>query len=200
MHFNADECTTHTRELKNLRAQSSKATDTILDLNKQLNDKLETARLHKSISDDLKAENARLKAELENEKDAHKNLRSLLQHAEDANSPTRPTFLDPAKSPTPLFDQRTLVLPSPPTFSPTSLVLPSPPTFSPTSYTPPPSTAESKTDNVRKTYISLKKRYDNLHSAAADISSATRGMDVTSFGEFGGYLKNLRAIVEDGKK
>lgn len=61
--------------------------------------------------------------------------------------------------------------------------------------------ADLKLANIRKTYIMVKKRYDNLHSVASNISTAARGWDYGSFGEFGAYLKQLKtALDENGPK
>ncbi|KAF3047631.1 hypothetical protein E8E12_011065 [Didymella heteroderae] len=58
---------------------------------------------------------------------------------------------------------------------------------------------ELRLANVRKTYITVKRRYDNLHSVASNISTATRSWDYGSFGEFGTYLRQLKmALVENG--
>jgi hypothetical protein len=59
---------------------------------------------------------------------------------------------------------------------------------------------EKREDNVRKMYIKTKRQYDILHSVANDLATCTRSMDLSSFGEFGKYLRKLRASldVEDG--
>jgi hypothetical protein len=68
-------------------------------------------------------------------------------------------------------------------------------TFSPT---PAASSAEeTKVENVRKTYIRVKMRYDILYSIAKDLHISTNGMNLTNFGEFGGYLKQLRMTMEE---
>jgi hypothetical protein len=65
--------------------------------------------------------------------------------------------------------------------------------------TPTASTAEEmKVENVRKTYIKVKMRYDNLYSIAKHLHISTKGMNLTNFGEFGGYLKQLRNAMEEG--
>lgn len=58
---------------------------------------------------------------------------------------------------------------------------------------------EKKLDNIRKTYAKVKRRFDNLHSIAINITKCTRSMDLSSFGEFGQYLRKLKAALdEDG--
>jgi regulator of replication initiation timing len=54
-----------------------------------------------------------------------------------------------------------------------------------------------KLANVRKTYITVKKRYDNLHSVASNISTATRPWDYSNFGEFGAYLRQLKTALDE---
>ncbi|KAF2641352.1 hypothetical protein P280DRAFT_549075 [Massarina eburnea CBS 473.64] len=58
---------------------------------------------------------------------------------------------------------------------------------------------QTRTDNVRKTYIKVKRRYDNLRSAAANIVQSTRGLDLTCFGEYGHYIKTLRNVLDEEK-
>jgi len=57
--------------------------------------------------------------------------------------------------------------------------------------------AEQRLVNVRKTYITVKKRYDNLHSVVSNISTATRSWDYCNFGEFGAYLKQLKTALDE---
>ena len=52
-------------------------------------------------------------------------------------------------------------------------------------------------ENVRKTYIRVKMRYDNLYSIAKHVHISTKSMNLTNFGEFGGYLKQLRNVMEE---
>ena len=62
-------------------------------------------------------------------------------------------------------------------------------------------TEERKEENIRKTYIRVKRRFDNLHVAAGNLTNCTRGMDLSSFWQFGQYLRQLkRALDEDAKK
>jgi DNA repair exonuclease SbcCD ATPase subunit len=66
------------------------------------------------------------------------------------------------------------------------------------SLTPTASSAqETKVENIRKTYIRVKMRYDILFSVAKDIHTSTNGMNLANFGEFGGYLKQLRTAIEE---
>ncbi|KAJ4321526.1 hypothetical protein N0V94_002845 [Neodidymelliopsis sp. IMI 364377] len=87
------------------------------------------------------------------------------------------------------------------------LETPSPPSQQPfttrstTSPSPPLSQSSSPTDtrlaNIRKTYITVKRQYDCLRSIAMNISTATRSWDCNGFGEFGGYLKQLRVVLQE---
>lgn len=51
--------------------------------------------------------------------------------------------------------------------------------------------------NVRKTYIKVKKKYDNLYSVAANISIVTRLWSHSNFGQFGQYLKQLEIALDE---
>ena len=59
--------------------------------------------------------------------------------------------------------------------------------------------AEQRLANIRRTYITVKKRYDNLHSVATNISTTTRTWDYGSFGEFGQYLRQLRTALDENE-
>ncbi|OSS52650.1 hypothetical protein B5807_02976 [Epicoccum nigrum] len=54
---------------------------------------------------------------------------------------------------------------------------------------------EQRLANMRKTYIAIKKKHDMLSSVATGLASATRGWDYGNFGEFGGYLRQLGAVL-----
>jgi len=55
---------------------------------------------------------------------------------------------------------------------------------------------EKREDNVRKMYIKTKRQYDILHSVANNLATCTRSMDLSSFGEFGVYMKKLRSSLD----
>jgi len=57
-----------------------------------------------------------------------------------------------------------------------------------------------KSDNIRKTYIKVKRRYNTLRSAADDLSTTTRNMDLTSFGEFGSCLRRLKLAMDEDRE
>lgn len=59
---------------------------------------------------------------------------------------------------------------------------------------------DKKEDNVRKMYIKTKRQHDILQAVANDLATCTRSMDLSSFGEFGRYMKKLRGAleIEDG--
>lgn len=59
------------------------------------------------------------------------------------------------------------------------------------------SDADIRLANIRKTYITVKRRYDNLHSIAANISTVTQSWDHGSFGEFGSYLRQLKTALDE---
>ncbi|KAF2121774.1 hypothetical protein BDV96DRAFT_639862 [Lophiotrema nucula] len=59
---------------------------------------------------------------------------------------------------------------------------------------------QTKLDNIRKMYTQVKGRYDNLYSVVKNLSSTTRDMPLAGFGEFGGYLTQLKKIVDEAEK
>lgn len=54
---------------------------------------------------------------------------------------------------------------------------------------------ERKDDNVRKMYVKIKRQYDVLHAVANNLVTCTRSMDMSSFGEFGGYMRKMRSSL-----
>ncbi|KAJ4986838.1 hypothetical protein SVAN01_07643 [Stagonosporopsis vannaccii] len=52
--------------------------------------------------------------------------------------------------------------------------------------------------NLRRTYITIKKRYDNLHCIAEQVVTATRGWDVDALGEVGGVSEGVEGGAEHG--
>lgn len=56
---------------------------------------------------------------------------------------------------------------------------------------------ERKMNNIRKTYTSVKLKFDRLRSIAKKLTLCTQSMDLSSFGEFGGHLKRLREALEE---
>jgi chromosome segregation ATPase len=65
------------------------------------------------------------------------------------------------------------------------------------SQSPSTSYAEQRLANMRKTYITVKRRYDRLHAVAMNISTTTRSWDYGSFGEHGQYLRQLKTALDD---
>jgi hypothetical protein len=59
---------------------------------------------------------------------------------------------------------------------------------------------ERRDENVRKMYIKVKRQYDILHSVANELAVCTRSIDLSSFGEFGTYMRKLRNSLDtDGR-
>jgi hypothetical protein len=54
----------------------------------------------------------------------------------------------------------------------------------------------SRLRNVKRTYLSVKKKYDTIFAIAKDLTAASRGMKLEYFGEFGGYVRQLNRLVE----
>jgi DNA repair exonuclease SbcCD ATPase subunit len=74
------------------------------------------------------------------------------------------------------------------------------PTLSPVPSSSSSTDEERRDENVRKMYIKVKRQYDILHSVANELAVCTRSMDLSSFGEFGSYLKKLRNSLDtDGR-
>jgi DNA repair exonuclease SbcCD ATPase subunit len=63
--------------------------------------------------------------------------------------------------------------------------------------TPPSSDLEQRTENVRKTYVRVKQKYDHIYAMAHKHVSLANGMNLSTFGEFGSSLKRLRRAVEE---
>jgi hypothetical protein len=77
----------------------------------------------------------------------------------------------------------------------------SPAPSSVTSSNPTTAVEKRKEENVRKAYSNIRKRFDILRLAARNLTNCTRGMDLTSFGQFGRSLGQLKTVLdEDGKK
>ncbi|KAF9701506.1 hypothetical protein EKO04_000579 [Ascochyta lentis] len=57
--------------------------------------------------------------------------------------------------------------------------------------------AEQRLANMRKTYVTVKRRYDSLHAVASNLSTSTRSLDYGNFGEFGYYLRQLRGVLDE---
>lgn len=58
---------------------------------------------------------------------------------------------------------------------------------------------EKKFANMRRTYLDIKKRYDELASAASRLRVATSGLDTGAFGEFGRCLRELGNVLDRNK-
>lgn len=60
---------------------------------------------------------------------------------------------------------------------------------------------EQKTEGVRRMYVKIKRKHDNLHSVLINLETCTRSMNLSSFGEFGRIMKQVRAALEeDGRE
>jgi DNA repair exonuclease SbcCD ATPase subunit len=70
------------------------------------------------------------------------------------------------------------------------------PTLSPVPSSSSSTDEEKREENVRKMYIKVKRQYDILHSVANDLATCTRSMDLSSFGEFGSYMRKLRNSLD----
>ncbi|KAI4627363.1 uncharacterized protein J4E87_003926 [Alternaria ethzedia] len=62
-------------------------------------------------------------------------------------------------------------------------------------------TDQQKAENLRRNYLKLNERNSRLKSAAEKLTNTTKGMDLTSFGEFGVYLRQMKTVMDsDAKK
>ncbi|KAF2679069.1 hypothetical protein K458DRAFT_119802 [Lentithecium fluviatile CBS 122367] len=144
----------------------------------------------------LRVENANLRAELQKEKDMHEDLMKNLDYLsvtarQDLHDQISALERQNAELQASLAKekervQRTQFSPAPP--------YPLSPAPSLASVS---SSEQTRTDNVRKMYMAVKRRYDVLHCVAMGLNLATRGMDLTSFGEFGTCLRQLRQAMEE---
>lgn len=166
--------------VRNLAAKEEQAACEAADTNQ------ETQRLSQQNQDlqheltKLKDENTALKALVPQASTEPKTLSSL------TGAPTRrsPPYLFTNSSSSSTWTS--------PTSSPSTTSLPPTPS---TSHFPQPD--EQRLLNLRRTYITTKKRYDNLHSIAYHFVAVTRSWDVDSLGDVGFYLKGLRRCVGD---
>ncbi|KAI4655706.1 hypothetical protein J4E93_000421 [Alternaria ventricosa] len=80
-----------------------------------------------------------------------------------------------------------------------AVYLPSP---APSSITTPGElTDQQKADNLKRSFLNLNERNSRLKSAAEKLTNTTKGMDLTSFGEFGRYLRQMKTVMDsDAKK
>jgi len=62
-------------------------------------------------------------------------------------------------------------------------------------------TDQQKAENLKRNYLNLNERNSRLKSAAEKLTNTTKGMDLTSFGEFGVYLRQMKTVMDsDAKK
>ncbi|KAI4634585.1 uncharacterized protein J4E92_008600 [Alternaria infectoria] len=61
-------------------------------------------------------------------------------------------------------------------------------------------TDQQKAENLRKNYLNLNERNSRLKSAAEKLTNTTKGMDLTSFGEFGVYLRQMKIVMDNDAK
>jgi hypothetical protein len=57
---------------------------------------------------------------------------------------------------------------------------------------------DKRKENVRKMFVTTKRKYDILQSAASNLVTCMRSMDLSCFGEFGGCVKKLRDALDPG--
>ncbi|KAJ4334768.1 hypothetical protein N0V95_009082 [Ascochyta clinopodiicola] len=56
---------------------------------------------------------------------------------------------------------------------------------------------EQRLANVRKTYVTVKRRYDSLYAVATNVSTTTRSWDYGNFGEVGHHLQQMNAVMDE---
>ncbi|KAF2129960.1 hypothetical protein P153DRAFT_431040 [Dothidotthia symphoricarpi CBS 119687] len=149
----------------------------------QLRTELETARTESSQHTQLKQDHFALQRDLEQEKEGHANLLLTISKQQ----PTHPdSAQDSQDSHTPLRKDSESFSQPPPSRLPFS---PAPSSAS--------TTDEKKTENIRTTFIKVNRKYSALRSVAAKLTTCTRTMDLSSFGEFGKYCRQLGMVLKD---
>ncbi|ORX98600.1 hypothetical protein BCR34DRAFT_577070 [Clohesyomyces aquaticus] len=168
---------------------------------------------HAATRDSLTKENVKLKGELETYNAQIETLRLSLEKEQIAHPATKDTLTeatDHLKSELEAYDAKISKLVDPP--KPTRLAAkekdPSPsashpplPVMRPKSPAPSvsPSDEQNRTGNVRKLYVRVKQRWDNLLSIVKQLVVLTHGMNMANFGEIGGLLKQLKVLVQDAE-
>jgi hypothetical protein len=188
----------HVVELQELRQQLDTAKAENERVRIHLEAKLRDKVLSRAISDEAAAGRFRdLERELEAEQSKVLDLtqqRDQLR-ADVDTSKTRHDELA-AKYQTLQCSQQTEVFRATAACSQASSVLPCTLSPAPSSHSSL-SNEDQKAENLRRTYLKVKRRFDNLHSVCVNLATCTRSMDLSSFGEFGRYLDQLKAALEE---
>ncbi|KAI4711514.1 hypothetical protein J4E89_004079 [Alternaria sp. Ai002NY15] len=128
----------------------------------------------------LVQENQRLQAENESLR-ASAARKFTFTSSQVPQAPAYPSIFTPESSQT----SQAVYLPSP---APSSIT------------TPGELTDQQKAENLRKNYLNLNERNSRLKSAAEKLTNTTKGMDLTSFGEFGVYLRQMKIVMDNDAK
>ncbi len=169
--------------------------------------RLEEAQTKQGEEVELQAKIASLEDRMRKEKEEHeqeiKSLRAVPTQEKQAHASTQttPTKL-PTSSPPPPTSTASPTPPLPvvntPYLSPSpSITFPAP--------APPASTSSTTTAvdpvahfrNLTAIYMTVKKRADMLRQGVRDVVTHTRGMDLSSFGEFGVSIRGLVRILQE---
>ncbi|PSN62657.1 hypothetical protein BS50DRAFT_638268 [Corynespora cassiicola Philippines] len=59
---------------------------------------------------------------------------------------------------------------------------------------------EEKSDNIRRVFLRVKRKYDTVHSLVSKLVTDTRGLNLSLFGEFGQHIGSLRKLLEEEAK
>lgn len=169
----------------------------------ELQEELDTERKKNYTLADLQVENATLKAALKKEQEEHEELMRTLDDTKYTTS-AADTAAAAAAAEAALEQVSTLQA----TNAALTKELESLKEAKRSTLSPAPSSScgscstedQLRENNVRKIYLKVKRRYDHLQSVAVNLNTCTRGMDLTSFGEFGAYLKQLKVALDESKE
>jgi len=145
-----------------------------------LEDVMNTKSTSGSANNYLVQENKRLQAENESLR-ASAARKFTFKSSQVPQAPAYPSIFTPESSQA----SQAVYLPSP---APSSV------------NTPGELTDQQKAENLKRSYLTLNERNSRLKSAAEKLTNCTKGMDLTSFGEFGKYLRQMKTVMDNDAK
>ena len=163
-----------------LQAEKQLRKDEKAEHERILEDVMNTKSSSGSTNNYLVQENQRLQAENESLR-ASAARKFTFTSSQVPQAPAYPSIFTPESSQA----SQAVYLPSP---APSSIT------------TPGELTDQQKAENLRKNYLNLNERNSRLKSAAEKLTNTTKGMDLTSFGEFGVYLRQMKTVMDNDAK